>query len=353
MKKFFNVLIVLLCTALVHTAFSQADPLDGKVFRIKSISEKANGRCLDADANTLGKNGTKIQLWDCHSGGGPNQDWKFERVGDDTYLIKSQVSKTKVVALDADWPTLGENGSKVQLWTTHGRANQQWIVKKNPNGTYRISSAEPKAKKMSLDADSHDLMNGTKVQLWSQNGNPVQQWALIESKNGKPVNKIKNVSVNKVATQSTTAYNSPASNAVNGNTSGRYGSPSTNDITHTNDENGSWWQVDLGKVYDIDRIVIWNRTDCCWDRLQNFYVTSWATNPIAGNIKEGYGTTGPHAFTSASNPSMNINTEFVGRYVRVWLDNGTKPLSLGEVQVFGSSIEPSKGTTASKKSSVE
>ena len=342
MKNYFKLLLALVCTLFMHTAFAQIDdPLDGKVFRIKAISEKANGRCLDADANTVGKNGTKVQLWDCHSGGGPNQDWKFERVGDNTYLIKSQVSPTKVVALDANGPTLGTNGTKVQLWTTHGGPNQQWVVKKNSNGTYRISNADPKAKKMSLDADSHDLMNGTKIQLWSPNGNPVQQWALIESKNGKPVNKITNVSLKKVATQSTTAYNSPASNAVNGNTSGRYShNPSNNDITHTNDENGSWWQVDLGKIYDIDRIVIWNRTDCCWDRLQNFYVTSWATSPMKGNIGEGYGTSGPHAFTSGNHPSMNINTEFVGRYIRIWLDNGTKPLSLGEVQVFGSSIEP-------------
>ncbi|RMF00788.1 MAG: hypothetical protein D6772_05850 [Bacteroidetes bacterium] len=333
MKNPLNLLLAcLLCSSFM---FAQ-DALDGKVFRIKAVSEKANGRCLDADAGTLGRNGTKIQLWDCHSAAGPNQDWLFEKVGDNTYLIKSQVSPTNVIALDAHAAEMNTNGGKVQLWTTHGGANQQWLVKPNGNGTYRISSVAPKAGGRSLDADSHNGMNGTKVQLWSQNGNPVQSWALIESRNGRPVQAATNVAEGKTATQSTTAYNSPASNAVNGNTSGRYSrSASSNDITHTSDANGSWWQVDLGEVYDIEKIVIWNRTDdCCWDRLQNFYVTAWAF-PIAGNIKEGYGTSGPHSFTSGSHPSMTINTEFVGRYIRVWLDNDTKPLSLAEVQVFG------------------
>ena len=332
-------LLVGLLIILGSTGTITSQNLDGRVFRIKAVSEKANGRCLDADAGTLGRNGTKVQLWDCHRGGGPNQDWKFERVGDDTYLIKTMAGPTNVVALDADGYSLGKNGTKVQLWTTHGGKNQQWIVKPNPNGTYRISSAEPKAKNMSLDADSHDGMNGTKVQLWSPNGNPVQSWALIESNNGKPLAPVKNVAKGKKASQSSTAYSSPASNAVNGNTSGKYSRNSSNDITHTNDENGGWWQVDLGAIYDIDRIEIWNRTDCCWDRLKNFYVTRWAF-PIGGNIKEGYGTSGPHAFTSGSHPSMNLPGEFIGRYVRVWLDNGTKPLSLGEVQVFGVPIKP-------------
>ncbi|MEM9919379.1 MAG: RICIN domain-containing protein [Bacteroidota bacterium] len=317
---------------------SAKDPLDGRIFRIKAVSQKANGRCLDADAGSLGKNGTKVQLWDCHRGGGPTQDWKFEKVKDNTYVIKSQVAPTKVVALDADGYTYNKNGGKVQLWTTHGGPNQQWTVKQNANGTYRISSAAPQAGGRSLDADSRNLMNGTKIQLWSPNGNPVQQWALIESKNGRPVKSITNVAKGKKATQSTTAYNSPASIAVNGNTSGRYSRSSSNDITHTKDANGSWWQVDLGAIYDIDKIVVWNRTDCCWERLQNFYVTAWAF-PIQGNLKQGFGTSGPHDFTSGSNPSMNIGGEFIGRYIRIHLDNGTMPLSLGEVQVFGVPIK--------------
>ena len=38
-----------------------------------SIQTKYNLRCLDADLNTIGGNGTKVQLWDCN--GQPQQNW--------------------------------------------------------------------------------------------------------------------------------------------------------------------------------------------------------------------------------------------------------------------------------------
>jgi alpha-L-fucosidase 2 len=45
-------------------------------------------------------------------------------------------------------------------------------------------------------------------------------------------------------------------------------------VTHTV-EDGSpepWWPVDLGAAYDLDEIVLWNRTDCCGERLRDVYV---------------------------------------------------------------------------------
>ena len=34
----------------------------------------------------------------------------------------------------------------------------------------------------------------------------------------------------------------------------------------------AWWRVDLQAVYFIGAIDLWNRTDCCADRLSNFDV---------------------------------------------------------------------------------
>ena len=45
-----------------------------------------------------------------------------------------------------------------------------------------------------------------------------------------------------------------------------------NSVSHTNNDTHAWWQVDLGGVQQIDAIQLWNRTDCCGDRLQDFYV---------------------------------------------------------------------------------
>ncbi|WP_084556812.1 RICIN domain-containing protein [Hamadaea tsunoensis] len=39
-----------------------------------------SGRCLDADTGTIGQNGTKVQVWDCV--GLANQVWSFEITGD-------------------------------------------------------------------------------------------------------------------------------------------------------------------------------------------------------------------------------------------------------------------------------
>ena len=60
------------------------------------------------------------------------------------------------------------------------------------------------------------------------------------------------------ATQSTTDYDGKAERAVDGNTSGNY---TENSTTHTASSNNPWWEVDLGKIVVIDKIVVWNRTD--------------------------------------------------------------------------------------------
>ncbi len=61
------------------------------------------------------------------------------------------------------------------------------------------------------------------------------------------------------ATQSSTAHGGEAARAIDGNTSGSYGAGGQ---THTREGTRSpWWQVDLGGVYSIERIVVWNRTD--------------------------------------------------------------------------------------------
>jgi hypothetical protein len=63
-----------------------------------------------------------------------------------------------------------------------------------------------------------------------------------------------------------------SSNAVDGNTNGNWAAGS---VTHTLAGSVAiepWWQVDLGSTVTIDSIVIWNRTDCCDQRLKGFYL---------------------------------------------------------------------------------
>jgi putative heme-binding domain-containing protein len=83
----------------------------------------------------------------------------------------------------------------------------------------------------------------------------------------------KNIARNGKARQSSTAYGGNASRAIDGNTSGSYGSGGQ---THTRERGRNpWWEVDLGAEYPIEAIVVWNRTDSpqLGNRLNNFTLT--------------------------------------------------------------------------------
>lgn len=79
-----------------------------------------------------------------------------------------------------------------------------------------------------------------------------------------------NLATDGTATQSTTSWNGVADRAIDGNTSGIW---SDGSVTATDrDFDNQWWEVDLGQVSLIDEIVLWNRIDCCGDRLNNFEI---------------------------------------------------------------------------------
>jgi len=183
MKKIL-VLVVLFATIVSINAQN----LNGKTYTIQSTGPVANGRVIDADGYTLGKNGTKVQLWD--KNGVSHQNWKFvfANKGKNTYYIISSSSRAGTYKfLDASAIDIGKNGGAVQLWKDNGyakgsgaEANQLWIVTKNKNGTYRITSAHPKARGACLDADGYTQnKNGGKVQLWQRLNNKNQAWKLI------------------------------------------------------------------------------------------------------------------------------------------------------------------------------
>ena len=60
------------------------------------------------------------------------------------------------------------------------------------------------------------------------------------------------------ATQISTDFDGPASNAIDGITDGDYGK---NKTSHTASGDNPWWEVDLGTTAAVDRITLWNRTD--------------------------------------------------------------------------------------------
>ena len=80
-----------------------------------------------------------------------------------------------------------------------------------------------------------------------------------------------NVAPDGEARQSTTAYEGPAHLAIDGNTDGQY--HASRSVTHTDHQDDPWWELDLGRDRELDRIVIWNRTDGrLEERLSSFEV---------------------------------------------------------------------------------
>lgn len=146
-----------------------------------------------------------------------------------------------------------------------------------------------------------------------------------------------NLARGRAATQLSTAWDAPAARAVDGNTDGAFGSGS---VTHTAEpSNQAWWQVDLGARAALDQVEVWNRTDCCGERLKDYWVLTSDTPITADGLEEARtapGVTAVHTTGQAGRPTeVELPPGTTGRYVRVQLASATDPLSLAEVEVRG------------------
>ncbi|MDA7605421.1 DUF1553 domain-containing protein [Verrucomicrobiales bacterium] len=59
-----------------------------------------------------------------------------------------------------------------------------------------------------------------------------------------------------------------ASKAIDGNADGSFGSCSC-----TKEQKDAWWEIDLGSEMPIDHVIIFNRNDCCPERLDNVSIS--------------------------------------------------------------------------------
>ncbi|GEM_PF-1823507 len=151
-----------------------------------------------------------------------------------------------------------------------------------------------------------------------------------------------NLALNKPATQSSTGLfpcGGTADKAVDGDTNGDFAHCS---VTHTTGNDPQpWWQVDLGSSQTIDRVVLWNRTDCCGDRLSDFDV-----------LVSGDGVNFTSAYYRAAPAPTRLEVWLGVRYLKVRLrQQGI--LQLAEVQVFnGSGTNVAVGKPATQSSTL-
>ncbi len=178
------------------------------------------------------------------------------------------------------------------------------------------------------DITVNGLARYIRVQLRGTNALQLAEVQVFGSKRSD----VSNVAVGGIAQQSS-LYNNrfPASVANDGN---------TDNITHTLADSQSWWELDIGRVVDIDSVVLWNRTDCCSDRLSDFYVFASETPFASKNLNTTRTQAGVVSkfHTGAAGVTEEFPIGARGRYVRVQLASDSQFLSLKEVQVMAADL---------------
>jgi hypothetical protein len=155
----------------------------------------------------------------------------------------------------------------------------------------------------------------------------------------------RNLAQGKVATQSS-IYNGYGPHlAVDGNLSSipsRY----YPNIAITNNDYQPWWQVDLGKNYAVDHVIISPRGDG-YDPLTNFHLFT-SPNPFPDNFNPTLQANYPVFKSPLQNPpapytnTITIPVNSNARYVRIQAVD-TRNLDLAEVRVFGADIAGGSG----------
>ncbi len=148
-------------------------------------------------------------------------------------------------------------------------------------------------------------------------------------------NELTNLALYQPATQSSTSGSYVASKSVDGDTSGIL-YPNLQGSS-TNQESQPWWQVDLGAIANLTDVKLYNRTDCCANRLTNYYIfvsdVPFTSNTVAGTLAQS----GVRSFLNtgqAGSPSVKT-VGGTGRYVRIQLNSTSQILNMGEVEVYG------------------
>ncbi len=81
------------------------------------------GKCLDADLNGGGANGTKVQIWDCNNTA--QQSWSHP--AGDRAIYNARFYGGGSIVLDRNANVTG-NGARVQLWQKNFQSQQWWDV---------------------------------------------------------------------------------------------------------------------------------------------------------------------------------------------------------------------------------
>ena len=244
-------------------------------------------------------------------------------------------------------PAWSPDGMKIAFWSQRdGPMTEIYTMNADGSNQVRLTNNTVEDAKPSWSPDSNKLTYGTRPgplsQIYTMNADGTNQTRLTVNsasdqwsdwRSASPTGG--NLALNRPTIQSSnySQGGGDSSHAVDGNTNGNYFQGS---VTATNLDTQAWWQVDLESIGSIESINVWNRTDCCADRLTNFYVlvsdVPFVSNDLTTVLKQP----GVSSFLTPGQGGRptSIAMGRSGRYVRVQLV-GNNYLSLAEVEVLG------------------
>ena len=121
-----------------------------------------------------------------------------------------------------------------------------------------------------------------------------------------------------------------ASSAVDGNTDDMLLFGESYQCVYSRIENNPYLEIDLGSVFEVRKVVIVNRQDCCSSFLDNFDI-------VIGSFDGGTNKTcGPpqNNMSNIARKSIHCSSGVIGRTVTITL-RGRQHLTLCEVEVYG------------------
>ena len=102
-------------------------------------------------------------------------------------------------------------------------------------------------------------------------------------------------------------------------------------IFHTDGNTGAWWLLDFGRSVMVTKFIMYNRQDCCYDRIANYKITVGDSSSV--NINAVCVSNMPAPLVSPYMADAMCTTTLRGRYLHFSIGGGN--LHFAELQVTG------------------
>ena len=153
---------------------SVAPPAAFQAGGVYEVVARHSGKCADVKA-VSSDDGARLQQWSCH--GGANQQWRVEAVTDGWVRLVAQHSGK---CMDVtDWSV--ENGTELQQWACTGGENQQWTLRGTEDG-YVIIESRSSGRVLDVSGALQD--DGAPIVQYSSHAGVNQQWLLRPAAGG-------------------------------------------------------------------------------------------------------------------------------------------------------------------------